>query len=270
MAILWGDTGKAAYGTLKTFNFTYPTPYESYHSTPLSVPNVASLPGTPIESYTIKSTDFPTISPGFNSVHFTGILIVAGKNTDTTAKTVNYQINKNGSSVLASSFSSTNGQFYTQTIYKFMDIAVNDVIDIYLYCSSSALINYDYMAFFIVPTQIFLTKGNIIKDTSFTIAASATLSATGTTPTVANTANWYVYPSSNISATSYALQMSANVTGLTFNPQITSYGFGRAQYGDLSGPGNGIYNVLNQHATNRPLYNRDYVPTQITFREILR
>lgn len=268
MAILRGDTGKVADGTLKTFSLTYPTPYESLQGTPISVPNVGSLPGTPLASYTVQSSDFPTISPSPVSTKYTGILVISGKNTDSSARTVNFQINKNGSNTVASSFSANASSYWTQTIYKFMDVVAGDVLDIYLYCSASALINYDYVSFFIIPTQLLLSNASIVKDVSFTIAPSVTL-ASGT-PSVSFTGVWYVYPSTNVSGTGFALGMNANASGMTFSPLANIYAFGRSAYGDANGYGNGIYNTLVNHATNHPNYNRNYVPTAISFREVLR
>jgi hypothetical protein len=268
MANLLGDTGKIADGTLKTFNITYPSAYEKLLGTPISVPNQGTLPGTPIDTYTVTSSVFPTIAPNPISVKYTGMLILSGKNTDSATKTINYQINKNGSNVLAGTFSATNAQYWTDMFFKFMDVAIGDVIDIYLYCSTSALINYDYVAFTIVPTQLFLSKATLIKDASFNVSLNSTLSLG--TPNSSFTAPWYVYPSTVVSSTAYSVQMTANVSGLSFNPQVNAYSFGRAQYGDSSGYGNGIYIASNNHATNHPYYVRNYAPTQISFREVLR
>jgi hypothetical protein len=268
MTVLSGEHPLAVNGTLKNFTFTYATPYESLKGTPLAVPNVASIPATPIDTYTVLSADFPTISPAPISTKYTAMLTISGKNTDTTNKTINFQINKNGTSVLATSFLSTAGQYFTQDIYKFLDIAAGDVIDIYVWCTASTLITYEYTGFHIMPTRVQLSRGELFKDVSITIAQPIT--PTQGTPAQGGAGNWYItqYKQGTTDITSQLGAVAtfpfkyAYLAGPVAGVNIYS-GFGRIYYGDLTQSNN-----LYQSTTNRPQYFRNFLPTQISFREI--
>lgn len=265
MTILWGDTGKVAYGVLKTFNIsggTLATPYENLYASPIALGT--ALPGTPTDTYTVQATDFPTISPSPISVNWNAMLVVGGKNTVATAYTISYQINKNGTSIASGSAGSvTASQYYTITFPQsaLNGIASGDKLDIYLYGASGSSFNYDYMALVIYPSRMVLTKAVIAKDVSYTLTNTLGKLTKGS-PNLGFSGNFYIHPTTDTN--SWAVS-TTSLSGFTLNPNSSTYGFGQVQYTDNNQNVN-----LQPNATYRPYYYNNYIPTKITFREVLR
>lgn len=259
MTVQWGDTGKVAFGTLKTFNITFATPRETLIGTPVSSLPTTN-PGTPQITITIQSSDLPTISPNSISQKYTALLFIGGKNTDAASQTINYQCFKNGVAVSGATGSQLvpSGQFWTHTHYRFFDVQVGDVLGVSLWCTNANM-NYDYYALSIFPTQMNLGKSYINKDVSLSGYNNPVLSSG--TPSRRVQDYLYVFP---CNLTSISIKPTGNTVfgALSWN---SSYFLGRVGYGDNF---TGTDNIA--HATNRPYYSMNTLPTTISFREILR
>lgn len=259
MTLQLGDTGKVAFGNLKTFNITLATPRETILGSPIgSLPT--SNPGTPQITYTIQTSDLPSITPSPLGVQYTALLIVGGKNTDAAAQTINYQCYKNGSIVTGGNGlqSVPSWQFWTQSHYRFLGVQVGDVLGVSLWCTNANM-NYDYYALSIHPTQMNLGKSYINKDVNFSNYIAPSLSSG--VPSRRVTDYLYIFPS-NSTTKSITPNGNVNFGTLSWN---SSYFLGKIGYGDFN-----IGTDVVSHASNRPYYSMNTVPTTISFREILR
>lgn len=260
MTIQLGDTGRVAYGPLKTFTVAFATPRETLNATPAALP--ATDPGSAgaQASYTIASGDLPTITPSPISTQYTAHIIIGGKNTDAASQTITYKCYKNGTYTNATGTQSVaTNVFWTQTHFRFNGVVVGDTIAISLSCPS-ANVNFDYMALIVYPTRIQLGKAYINKDVTYGALVSPTLSLG--TPSVALSNAYVIYPT--VGTSSNNLNLVANTTLGAMSWNSTSYA-AMANYGDFNISTNAV-----THATNRPYYYRGSPPGTITFREILR
>lgn len=258
MTVQWGDTGRVAYGPLKTFNITLANPRETLNGTPTALPTTE--PATSQISFTIQSSDLPTISPAPISLKYAALLYASGKNTDAASQTVNWRVLKNSVSVATGSQTGVaSNQFWTHSYFQFFDVAVGDVLEIRLW-STSANVNYDYYAIALQPTRINLGKSYINKDVSYTNLVNHPALALGT-PNVQSTAF------TGVNACSIANQPT-NVSGsATFGALswTSPYFAGRINNADQ------VTSVTTlTHATNHPQYQRNSIPSAISFREVLR
>lgn len=261
MTIQWGDTGRVAYGPLKTFNITLATPRETLLGTPLALQSTEPTSGqNGYVSLTIQQSDMPTITPSPISLKYTAILFVGGKNTDAASQSVSYHLYKNGTAVAAASSQTgiASNNFWTQQHARFFDVQVGDVLTVALY-SPSANVNYDYSALMVMPTQMNLGKAYLNKDVNYSNYLQPTL--TQGTASVQLNQSFNFYPSDT---NSLNLQTAVNVNygALRWNQ---SYYSGRVQMGD-----NNVTSATLTHATSRPYYARNTLPGTISFREILR
>lgn len=135
---------------LQSYTITYPSPDETLLGTPEVLPT--SEPATPQISYTIATGHLPMVSPTGLEYVLTALLYAAGKNTDTTSRTVYYRILKNGSSVATGSSRVLGGYFYTWNHCNFFDVQVGDVIACKLW-ASGANVNWDYKALMLDLTR---------------------------------------------------------------------------------------------------------------------
>jgi hypothetical protein len=269
LTILWGDTGKVAVGTLKTFTITPSTPSETLLGTPVSsLPTVNPGSGGAQISYTIQQSDLPTINPAPISTKYSAVFMIGGKNTDAAAQSIGYQIFKNGSSVYTSSPSVTASNFYTLNAYLY-DVKVGDIISVALWCTNANM-NYDYYGIVVSPTRPKFTKdGTIVKD--FSMGGLYGNGNTAGVPTKGNPQLWtnsvpYLYPGTRKDSGNPAYNVQLNwgiqIPYFAFN---TTYNAFLTDYGDNS---QRVDTVVN--ATFRPRYARADYPSTISFREILR
>jgi hypothetical protein len=137
--------------TLNTVTFGYRAPYEVLEGTPLTLGVADPGQGAPTKSYTLLSTDFPTVSDATFPVRWVASIYIAGLNASGTPTiTVGfYQNNVIKGSGTASATVAT--QYWTRqdTIY---DVAVGDVISIRCWCSA-ATVDYRYTMIHITPTR---------------------------------------------------------------------------------------------------------------------
>lgn len=257
MTVQWGDTGRVAYGPLKTFTTTLATPRETLLGTPVVLPTAE--PGTSQISITVSSGDLPTISPSPISVKYSAILYAAGKNTDAASQSVSWRILKNSVSVATGTQTGVaTNTFWTQQYDQFFDVAVSDVLEIRLW-STSANVNYDYYAIAVMPTRLNLGKSYINKDVNYSNFIIYALTAG--TPSINLSTSPIFYASDS---TTLGIQTGATVNfgALRWNQTYNAY---RGDHGD-----NNQTTVTNTHATSRPYYRRSSIPGTISFREVLR
>lgn len=257
MTVQWGDTGKIAYGSLKSYSLTFATPRETLLGSPVSLPS--TNPGTPQITMTIASGDLPTISPTPISMTYCAVLYMAGKNTDAASQSISYQVYKNGVAISGATGSASvaTNTYWTHEHFRFNNISVGDVVGVSVWCAS-ANVNYDYYALVVYPTRPILGKSYINKDVNFGSFISPALSSGN--PSVSLSQTPVIYPTTSSSN----IQINGNTTfgALSWNSTYNAY---VTNYGD-----NNVTSITETNATYRPFYRRNSLPSTITFREILR
>jgi hypothetical protein len=257
MTVLWGDTGKTAISTLKTYNISFATPRESLLTTPLSLPSTE--PTTPQVSVTIGVGDLPNILPSPLGVKYTAALYAAGKNTDAAAQTVSWRVLKNNISIATGTSSSVpTNQFWTHSYFQFYDVVVGDVLEIKLW-SASANVNYDYWGLSVYPTRLNVGKADVNKDVVYGSGIFAALISG--TASVNLSVSALLYASDSLSLN---FGFAANLTFGALHWNNTYYAF-RIDLGDSQQTTTTV-----AHATARPHYRRNIIPSSISFREVLR
>jgi hypothetical protein len=265
VSLLLGETGKAAIGTLKTFNITLATPREdNLATTPANF--TSNLPTTQTLSvgatFTVQSGDLPVISPSIDT-KYAAILIVAGKNTSGGSANVTTQGFKNTVSVATSTALSSipNNNYWTHSVYRFPDVVVGDVLNVQVW-ANVANVTYDYCALVIYPTQMQFSKdGTILKDFSLTNWLNPPAFTKGVSQVANNTQNYVYYFAGGHSLGT----LGTNVT-FPVIPAISTASLGfRVQNGDVTSS-----TGTSSNATNHPHYWRNNVPCTISFREVLR
>lgn len=255
MTVLNGEGGLRV-GPLKTFTTTLATPRENLLTTPVAMPSTE--PTTAQISITVEVGDLPTISPSPISTKYTALIYAGGKNADAAAQNVSWRVLKNGVSVATGTQSAVPiNAFWTHSHPQLFDIAVGDVLEIKLW-SPSANVNYDYYAIQVYPTNINLGTASLNKEVTY--SGFILPSLTSGTPAANVSGNFLVAPSSLVSA---SINMNTGIVvfgALAWDPIYRS---GRVNFGDVSRGA-----ITTTHATNRPLYNRNYFPTSISFREL--
>lgn len=260
MSLLIGDTGKVAFGTLKTTNITLPTVRET-PITQVTLPTTE--PGTPQISYTVQSSDLAIFSGNVPSSVVHVPFVYSTGQAGASATIISYRILLNGASQSTGSSSSiTAGQYYTIEQMRYIPVNVGDVITVSLW-SNQADTTFNYHAFTTCYTRIQLTKpGVVLKDVSYGGITALPILTQGPTPiAVASTQNPVIYPTNNVS-TSVPVGTNLTFGALTQDP---TYNLLRCNYGDSTNN-----YQLGTHATNKTQYHRNNIFTQITFREVLR
>jgi hypothetical protein len=264
MTTLWGDTGKMAFGPLKQTTILFPTPREV---TGMGLTLPTTKPGTPQLSFTVQASDFADFS-GLKPITNQNVpLVYACGKIGAAASIISYDIQVNGVSLAsASSASSAANLYYTYTIGRYANLSIGDVVTVFLW-SNQTDTTLVYSAFTTCPSRMQFTKGNtILKDVTYgTGTAFPTLSSAPTPTAVVTTQPFVVYPSNvntgfNVSNPTITLFQSL-VQDLTIGPYYT----GRSNYGDTT---NTVF--LQTHATNQSFYVKNYMPSTISFREVLR
>jgi hypothetical protein len=243
-----------SYTSLKTLTITYRTPQETLLSTPQSLPTTE--PSTPQISYTVASTDLPTLSLKVTKT-WTALLYGAGRNTGSTSQTLYWRMKKNGTNVATNSSTITQNYYYTVNAY-FYDISVGDVLELSLWASSSNL-NWDYKAFQVQVTRINLFNNLLLLKPCNFKAISAQPVLTSGNPVAASTTNIRVH---HLDANLDNISAAKSYTALMPGPLYKTY---RLNTGDFT---SNIASV-NSHSSNRPYYNQQYVPTTIEARGFL-
>lgn len=252
MTVLYGDTGRVSYGTLKKLNITNTTPIETIIGTPVSLPTVE--PGTPQISITLASNNFPVMTPSPYSAKYAAILTVAGKNNDAAAQTVNYRILKNGTSIATGSQTSIpTTNLWTQNYTNFFDVQAGDTLAVSLWASTANL-TYDYYAPQIVFTRVFFSKsGTILKDFSITLTKNSY-----TTGTEGSAGGCYFM----IDDVNQDFKSLGTYTFGAIGPR-QSTGTYKVQYGDAN-----LNTQSFVSATSRPRFLSTLYPSSVSYREI--
>lgn len=269
MTIQWGDTGRAVFGSYKTLNMpinsveylfgtTAGAPYASAQALPTASPANGAVGDV---SFTISAANLPILSSNINSVTYTAILIVAGKNTDAASQTVTYQCYKNGTSISGATGSGAvaSNTFWTFTHCRFFGVVAGDTIEVKTWATSTN-VNYDYIALMIYPTRVIPTKA-LMQNVTMTLT-NPSLSVG--VPSAAATNGFVFYPFTDLN--NFNMNGTGTVQSNALALGSSSFGsMGKIWFGD-----NSQTSALNTHASNRPYYLRNIYPSQITFREILR
>lgn len=255
MSLLIGDTGKSQIGPLKSFVITPGTGRDTLLGTALTLPTTE--PATAQVSFTVQSSDLPTISPSVPML-YNAALYVSGK-IGAAASVINYRVLKNGVSVAqAAGASAAATQFWAHSHWRTFDVQIGDVLEV-KYWAVQADVTLDFYGLVVFPSQPDVTKrGTLLKDLTLTnILSTPNLS----TVTVTNSQSFTLYP---FAATN--INYSNGITNLTFlaTSLNTTYGLFRTSLEVF-----GASTTQNVNATTRPTQKQLY-PSQISFREVLR
>lgn len=259
MTILIGDTGKTAHGTLKTFNISIPAAREvSLGSSTLP----SSEGATNQVSFTVQTSDLPTITPSTTGLKYLAVIIVGGK-SGVAATTVNYRLFKNGSSLLTSNASHLAGQYWTQTHWRWFDVANGDVLEVRNW-ANVADATIDYCAIQIYPVNLFVSASNVmLKDLTLGATLQPAITGAGVRSVLVGLNNAYSLTPTSISTINANVTTTAPVLGsIVPNP---SFGIVRVTTGELNATSTGAAN----HASLIS-YQRNCYPSSISFREVLR
>jgi hypothetical protein len=236
-------------GTRHTLNITYPSPQETLLTGGSVVVLPTSEPASPTFSYTVQASDLPTFDGVPVSVANHPMIFAGGLNTTGSAATLCYRIKKNSTSVnTATNLSVTANQYWTLHLFSLSGIGsvvVGDVIEVYLWQITTNALNWDYRAFSIIPSRIFVDSNmeKVFHRVNYTIDGTIPALALGTAASY-NTVNALVYFSAS---TNVALSSSTN---FYCQKQDSTYGLIRSGQPDanMSTP------TLRNSATNRPNY----------------
>jgi hypothetical protein len=212
-------------GALKTLTTT---PYVFEQNLTPTAPPTAISTGSPQVSYTFnKSTTVPLFGgtarvKGYTSCF--GFTLSGGKNTSGATVTLNYQINKNGSSWKTGNANIANNNYYTVAAYDFPNDG--DVYDVYIWCTTASGMQYSYTANYCIAHQVD-TGSKYMENYIFT-ASSITPLFSLTSMATSGSGNIYIYPIPNLSAVSNAILYGAGTTTIplfTSNQTNKLFGF---------------------------------------------
>ena len=223
---------------------------EVLQTTPTSLPTTE--PSTSQWVKTLTAADFPVITPTTYNVNYVALVYMAGKNTDTVARTVYWRMIRNGTSVATGSASISAGNYYTVNA-AFHGVVVGDVIEVRLWASATT-VNWDYDTFQIHATRVITAESlNNPCYVDFKNIIVTPILTTGT-PYPQSTGNYYI---PHLDLMSY----STNIP-YTFDIIIpkSTYRLFRISHGDVAN-----YNTasVQAHASYRPYYIRNFHPILI-------
>jgi hypothetical protein len=261
LTVLWGDTGKVAYGTNKSIGITCATPRETLLTSGSTLTLPTTEPGTPQISFTVQTSDLPAFS-GMKPLNqsYTPLVYVGGK-IGVSSTNLSYRILVNGVSQVQSSNNTLGANlFWTYSFTRYYPINVGDVISVSLWSSQADTV-LDYYALSVQPTRMQLTKNSVIMS-NVAFGTGATVPNLTQGVPVAQTVGAFL-----VMATPSASFNISNPTAGTVPAcmQDLTYQTGRVTYSDSFNS-----TTIQTHATNRPYYTRNYIPATISFREILR
>lgn len=274
MTIQWGDTGKIAYGALKTFAFACATPRE----VALGSTTLPSAEGVTNQvSFTVQQSDLPTITPNPLSMKYVACVIVSGK-VGASATNVSYRIFKNGTSLATTFGAGTATQYWSHNHWRWFDVSAGDVLDVRVW-SNQTDTTIDYAGLMIYPAAVVFSKpGTILKDVSYTNGSTST-GGSNPNPTGAGVRSVTVVTTSGSSFPIQSNTAAGSLSGLT-SPGTMVSGT-PVPYSALVSASTGLFRTANggdTTATFTQVYNdtttirvqKNGIPTTIFFREILR
>jgi hypothetical protein len=238
--------------------FTYQTPYENLQGTPTNLP--AAEPGTAQVAWTVAAGDLPTYSQNLLSIQWVGCLWPAGKNTDTSTRTIYWRMKKNGSSVTTGNFTVAASYYWMINAF-FLNVAVNDLLEIALWADVADMVNWDYHAYQVhISSPKAYGKSEVFKNTVFTLAGYPTLSLGN--PYSAGNYGWRVFLQSGGSG---VVLIGSGIQTVPYMVEDATYGFGIPPgFGTGTPTSSGV--VTGTSATYRPYYRGNYLPTQLIVR----
>jgi hypothetical protein len=271
MTVLWGDTGKVSTGTLKTFTINTPSARETYlSSSPVTLST--SEPATAQVSFTVGNNDLPTLTPSPVFMGNAPIIHVAGKAV--TACTLTYKTFINGTQMATGTNAVTAGNNWTYSFVNTQSVnaQVGDIIEVKLW-STQTNTQLDYYAFTMYPTKVALSKPNtILKDLTFTtdtVITHALTQGRQPTPNANATQQCAVYGTTGIG-------LSIASGGTITIPAVMQMATSVVAQGVIGGQFNVYYGDsglrtsvgFRQSSSSHPYYERNSMPSTISFREI--
>lgn len=269
MTILWGDTGKVLYGSLKTLSTTPYVNEQNVTSTPLYVGSSSTLPGgiSPIVTFTLNTA---TMAPTFSGLKVNSYksvfgMHVSGQNISGASQTVYYQINKNGTSYKTGNKSIPTGNYFTVGI---CDGSFNngDVVDFYIWTPASSGVNYMYQNIFCIPSSVDV-GAKIMFNASFnyTSLSSGYLPLTGKVNS-AFAGSVFIYPANG---TKNSSTIDGNSNNPIIYPVLSSHATFKLFQLQTETSGNAITQI-NNSATNYPQSVQNNFISSLSYRDLLR
>jgi hypothetical protein len=238
---------------LKTLTITYRTPQETLRSSPQTLPTAE--PATPQVEYTVTSDSLPAMNIYVHRAVYTASVYAGGRFP--TAGTLNWRMRRNAVSVATSSASVAANNFYTVNAF-FYDVRVGDVLEIALW-SSVTNSQFDYSAFQVQVTRVIpMKRQRLLMPCNFTVVSPQPTLTLGT-PGVVVTRPCLIY---SVDLPTVSQTSARNVPVLYAGD---TFGIYRVGDGDNT---NANLAAVATHATNRPYYYRNAVPTTIVFRGV--
>lgn len=246
---------------LHTISITYQSPQETLQGTPTTLPTSEPTAGNEQVKYTVASGDLPTFS-GCQPVllDYCAIVYAAGKAI--TAATISWRMKKNGTNVATGSQAVAANTFYTVSAFfegaSGVGLQVGDVLTVSLW-SNQADSNWDYNAYQVHCTRLQPSQNRMKQTLCNVTYINASIALASGNPSANATGSVLIFSSS------YGYNGLNN--GTYVYPSITMYSQAylfRLLYEDYVTYANTA--IVNTHATYRPYYVRDYLPTSISFR----
>ena len=213
-------------------------------------------------SYTLSASDFPIITPSLYSTKYCAMLVISGQNLSGATATVNFNVLKNGTSIIANQSQTNviNNNYWTHSHYRFFNVSIGDKLEAQIWSSVTG-VNINYYSIIILPSQMELTKSTIVKD------LNVTLSTFSFSKGVPVTTGQFLYYPTNSNANNIAINNGTTyvVNSACIATLMNGYGLGRLNISDAS-----LSSGVASSSTIWPNYYRNAYPSIITFREVLR
>lgn len=242
-------------GPYQTCNITLGTKRETAGSD-TSLPT--SEPGSPQVSYTIQSSDCPTVT-GALSHTLNCIIFISGRNTSGSARTINVKGFIDGVEAITGNQSINTNQYFTAEI-PFSNVSVGDVITVKIW-SSGTTTTYYYSAIAVFTGSVTLCKEKeMLIDLNIPTITDFPTLASGNTPYKNGSSALYFYTMDCATGDIGAIHGSTDA--------LTCKGF-KPTDGKAFSAYWGVYKTtvtFYSNVTNTPQYLSQYLPTAINYR----
>ena len=246
-------------GSVKTLTITYQNPQETLLSTPETLPTTE--PSTGQIQYTVQNSDLPILSLPIPYKIWVGLVYAAGKAVS--AATIYWRMKKNGASVANGSISVAANTFWTLCT-GFPDVKVGDVIEIALW-SNQTDSNWDYKAYQVQVSRIMPSSRPwiLVFEPLYWTGSQPTLTLGN--PAQASSPYELAYFHSRFNLGTHGAGVAGwggKASQLWSCVLYRGYGFVRLDLGDFVRS-----SASFTHASYRPYYRNNVVPTQLKWRE---
>ena len=248
---------------LHTISIAYQSPQETLQGTPTTLPTSEPTAGNEQVKYTIASGDLPTFSGCLPVLPvYCAIVYAAGKAI--TAATISWRMKRNGTSVATGTQAVGANTFYTVSAFfegpSGVGLVAGDILTVSLW-SNQTDSNWDYNAYMAHCTRLQPSQ-NRFKQTlcnvTYIIATTPTVLVSGVPSAVTTSGMLVMHTSYGYNSLSAGTYVYPTITMYTGAYLFRLYNEDYLTYANTA--------IVNTHATYRPYYTRDALPTSISFR----